>query len=102
MHQLPEADLWSTFSPQTQRHLVSVWTELLGRYVEAQRGLPRGTSDEPHDTHPAAARRKNSARVREAIHHEASPAQPGEPATPLPAGGDGHTARLATSANLRY
>jgi hypothetical protein len=33
MHQLPQADLWSTFSPQTRRHLINVWTELLGRYV---------------------------------------------------------------------
>lgn len=51
MHQLPQADLWSTFSPQTQRHLVDVWTELLGRYLQVQRGLPRGNSDEPHDAH---------------------------------------------------
>jgi hypothetical protein len=56
MAQLPQADLWSTFSPQTQRHLVNVWTELLGRYLQAQRGLPRGGSDEPYDTRPAAAR----------------------------------------------
>src|SRR6266576_1309572 len=100
MPQLPQADLWSTFSPQTQRHLCNVWTELLGRYLQAQRGLPRGTSDEPHDAHPAAARRENSARVREAIHYQASPTQPGEPATPIPVGRDGHTAGLAASANL--
>ena len=102
MHQLPQADLWSTFSPQTQRHLVNVWTELLGRYLQAQRGLSSGGSDEPHDPHPAATRHENSTRVREAIHHQAGPAQSGEPATPIPVGGDGHTARLATSTNLRY
>jgi len=56
MPQLPQADLWSTFSPQTRRDLVNVWTELLGRYVQEQHGLPRGGSDEPHDPHPAAAR----------------------------------------------
>jgi DNA invertase Pin-like site-specific DNA recombinase len=67
MPQLPQADLWSTFRPQTQRHLVNVWTELLGRYLQAQRGLPRGGRDEPHDPNPAAARSENSPRVRKAI-----------------------------------
>jgi hypothetical protein len=47
MHQLPQPDLWSTFSPQTQRHLIDVWTELLGRRLQAVRGLPPGGGHEP-------------------------------------------------------
>ena len=50
MPRLPQADLWSTFSPQTRRHLVSASTEVFGRYLQGRRELPRGGSDEPHDT----------------------------------------------------
>src|ERR1700730_18617971 len=99
MAQLPQADPWSTFSPQTQRHLVNVWTELLGRYLQSQRGLPSGGSDEPHYPRPATARSENSARLREAIHPEAGPAQSGESATPVSVGGDRGSPGLAASAN---
>ena len=29
--------LWTTFTPQTQRELVSLWTQLLQRHLQAQR-----------------------------------------------------------------
>src|SRR5437870_4614483 len=57
---------------------------------------------EPHVADPAAARRENSARVREAIHPEAGPAQSGEPATPIPVGGDRSSTGVAPGPNLRY
>src|SRR5207302_893554 len=54
-----------------------------GRWTAVHTGQTKAVvavalTPEPHDLHPAAARRENSARVREAIHHQAGPAQSGE------------------------
>src|SRR5579884_1805048 len=102
MDQLPQSDLWSTFSPQTQRHLVALWTELLGRHLQAHRGLPMGGSDESPDAHPAAAPGADRDGLRAAIDQQATHPASGEYAAPVPAHRAGRTLGLAETADLRH
>ncbi len=51
--QLPE--LWTSFSPQTQRHLIALWTHLLHRSIQAQRLPPTGGPHDPRYADTSAA-----------------------------------------------
>src|SRR5579859_6023603 len=102
MDQLPQFPLWSTFSPQTQRHLVAVWIELVGRRLQTSRALPRGGGDERADAYPADASGADGDGVCPPIDHQTACRAPGEYPAPVPAGRDRRAAGLASTTDLHY
>ena len=86
------ARLWTLFSPETRQQAVQLWTELLGRQLRRPDMTAPGTG--AGDEHRAVSEPKAAAsslppaghRLRPAVDAATGAGEPGEHATPVPAG----------------
>src|SRR4051794_38041715 len=85
---LPQpSPLWSTFRPETHRHLVLLWTDLLQLQLPAARGRAHVPGEPCHERHLAQDRAASPAparcRLRPPVDAAAGPGQSGVAAAAL-------------------
>jgi Resolvase, N terminal domain len=96
---MPLPPLWSTFPPETHRHLIHLWSDLLARQLPARQRLrPKGAHNDFRRQDPVSPPKSESSGLPSPVHAQTGINQSGEHTPPVSAKSDlmgiGHLANL--------